>query len=237
MWIKICGITSLEDAKLAVSAGADAVGFVFAESPRRMTPQAAGEITRELPPSIEKIGVFVGAGLEEIAAACQIAGLSGAQLHEGSPAVRMLNHVPDMRGRLKTSFPQLRVVETIRYDGNAASFALQLRALDTPPAAGDIRAVLVDTRIAGKQGGTGIPFDWGAAQDTFLRHSAYLRLIVAGGLRPENVWQAIEILRPWGVDVSSGVESLPGRKDHHRVTEFIRAARAAEMEFSEVARN
>ncbi len=94
-------------------------------------------------------------------------------------------------------------------------------------------AVLVDTRVGEKVGGTGIPFDWGAARAAFRQHAANLRLITAGGLHPENVRQAIHTMQPWGVDVSSGVESVPGRKDHQRVKQFIRAARAAAVEFTE----
>jgi phosphoribosylanthranilate isomerase len=232
MWIKICGITTLEDAQLAIGAGADAVGFVFAPSPRRITPEAVRAITRELVPSVEKIGVFVDASAEEIIVACETAGLSGVQLHSEDSVDR----APHLRLRLKKFSSRLRVIEVVHYDGNAANFADQLRAQNAQPEThDDLHAILVDTRLAGKLGGTGIPFDWRATQDSFLQQAAHLRLIAAGGLRLENVRQAIQTLRPWGVDVSSGVESVPGRKDHHRVTEFIRAARAAAMEFAESA--
>lgn len=228
MWIKICGITSLEDAQLAVLAGADAIGFVFAASPRRITPRAVREITKELPSSIEKIGVFVDAPTDEIIAACETARLTGVQLHGESSADQAAN----LRVQLKET--RLRVVEVVHYAGDSTVFALRLRALSSQPAADpDRSAVLVDAQMAGKLGGTGVPFDWRAAQDSFLQHSAPLRLIVAGGLHPKNVRHAIQMLRPWGVDVSSGVEAAPGRKDHALVTEFIRAARAAAMEFSE----
>jgi phosphoribosylanthranilate isomerase len=233
MWIKICGITSLEDAKVAVHAGADAVGFVFASSPRQMTPRAVREITKALPSSIEKIGVFVDASAEEIIIACETAGLSGVQLQGEYSDDQVMNLV----ARLKKNCGQLRVVRVVHYDGDARGFALQLRSRTARPVtADDDRAVvLVDTRITGKLGGTGIPFDWHAAQDSFRHQSAYLRMIAAGGLRPENVREAIQTLRPWGVDVSSGVESVPGRKDHRRVMEFIRAARASATEFAEAA--
>ena len=228
MWIKICGITQLEDAQLAVHAGADAIGFVFAESPRRMTPEAVREITKELPSSVEKIGVFVKAQTEEIIAACKIAGLSGVQLHGESFAGHAPNLASHLRAQLKNHSGKLRVIEVVRYDGNSTSFALQLRALGAQQAAGDdLHAVLVDTQMAGKQGGTGVPFDWLSARDSFLQEASHLRLIAAGGLRPENVRQVIQTLHPWGVDVSSGVESSAGKKDHQRVAEFIRAARQA----------
>ncbi|MGO8719200.1 MAG: phosphoribosylanthranilate isomerase [Acidobacteriaceae bacterium] len=232
MWIKICGITSLEDAQFAIRAGADAVGFVFASSPRRITPEAVRAITKELSSSVERIGVFVDAAAEEIIAACETAGLSGVQLHDECSVDR----ASDLRVRLKKFSPRLRVVQVVHYDGDLTNFADQLRALNAQPGThDDLRAILVDTRLSGKLGGTGIPFDWRAAQDSFLQQAAHLRLIAAGGLRPENVRLAIQTLRPWGVDVSSGVEIVPGRKDHQRVTEFIRAARAAAMEFAESA--
>ena len=229
MWIKICGITSLEDAQLAVLAGADAIGFILAPSPRRITPQAIRKITKELPSSIEKIGVFVDAPIEEILVVCETAGLTGVQLHGESSA----DDAANLRARLKKH--RMRVVEVVHYPGDSTVFDRHLRALCSQTAADpDRSAVLVDTAIIGKLGGTGVPFDWRSAQGSFLQHSAPLRLIAAGGLHPKNVRQAIQMLRPWGVDVSSGVEAAPGRKDHARLTEFIRAARAAAMEFSEI---
>jgi phosphoribosylanthranilate isomerase len=232
MWIKICGITSLEDAKVAVHAGADAVGFVFASSPRQMTPQAAREIAKELPSSVEKIGVFVDASAEEIIIAFETARLSGVQLQGEYSDDQVMNLV----ARLKKNCGQLRVVRVVHYGGDSAGFAHQLRLLTARPVTDDNRAVvLVDTRIAGKLGGTGIPFDWRAAQKVLEQQPAHLQLIAAGGLQPDNVREAIQTLRPWGVDVSSGVESIPGRKDHRRVMEFIRAARSSATEFAEAA--
>ena len=228
IWIKICGITSLEDAQLAVLAGADAVGFVFAASPRRVTAQAVRQITRELPSSIEKIGVFVDAPMDEILAASETAGLTGVQLHGESSA----DHAVNLRPRLEKNC--MRMVQVVHYAGDSTLFARRLRVLSSQPRSdSDRSAVLVDTRLADKIGGTGVPFDWRAAQAGFLQHSASLHLIVAGGLHPKNVRHAIQTLRPWGVDVSSGVESAPGRKDHAGVTEFIRAARAAAMDLYE----
>ncbi|MES2222452.1 MAG: phosphoribosylanthranilate isomerase [Acidobacteriota bacterium] len=230
MWIKICGITSLEDARAAVDAEADAVGFVFAASPRRITPEAGREITRALPFNLEKIGVFVGSSLDEIAATFETAGLTGVQLHgEYSP-----DHLLQLRARMKKKFLPVRVVYVVPYDRDAAIFASHLQSLaGLPDNEQGPSVILVDTRIPGKAGGTGIPFDWAAAQGAFHKHAANLRLIAAGGLHPENVRQAIKTMRPWGVDVSSGVESAPGRKDHRRVQQFIRVSRAAAVEFAE----
>jgi phosphoribosylanthranilate isomerase len=230
MWIKICGITSLEDAKLAVDAEADAVGFVFAASPRRVTPQMVREITHALPSSVEKIGVFVDALADEIADTCETAGLTGVQLHGAYSS----SHVSHVQMRLKETSNPVRVVQVVHYEGDAASFARRLQSLTARTTTdADETIVLVDTGIVGKLGGTGIPFDWAAAQNVFLRHAGSVRLIAAGGLHPGNVRQAIQTMRPWGVDVSSGVESVPGRKDHQRVREFIRASRAAAIEFAE----
>ena len=230
MWIKICGITSLEDAKVAVHAGADAVGFVFAASPRRVTPEGVRGITKELPSSVQKIGVFVDASADDIVATCETARLTGVQLHgEYSPA-----HLTQVRMRIKENVLPVLIVHVVPYDGDSARFARQLQSLAAlPVTADDPIVVLVDTRVGDKVGGTGIPFDWAAAQDVFLRHAGSIRLIAAGGLDPENVRQAIQTMRPWGVDVSSGVESIPGRKDHQRVKQFIRASRTAALEFAE----
>ncbi|MHB1744256.1 MAG: phosphoribosylanthranilate isomerase [Acidobacteriaceae bacterium] len=230
MWIKICGTTSLEDAKVAVDAGADAVGFVFAASPRRVTPEIVREITRALPANVEKIGVFVDASADEIVATVEAAGLSGVQLHREYSAAEVSN----LRARLKRFAGTPRIVRVAPYDGDSAGFARQLQSLAALPVADDDpTVVLVDTRVGDKVGGTGISFDWDAAQNAFHQHAASLRLIAAGGLQPETVRQAIQTMRPWGVDVCSGVESIPGRKDHPRVKQFIRASRAAAVEFEE----
>ncbi len=227
MWIKICGISSIEDAETAIAAGADAIGFVFAESPRRITREAAREIIRRLPQSVEKIGVFVDAAPEEVVATYEIAGLTGLQLHGSARA--------DSRGfpaGVGEHHTYPRVLSVVRYSGDPEGFDLELRKLHESRSGGDrSSAVLVDTCVAGKQGGTGRAFDWRSARESFLRDALHLRLIAAGGLCRENVREAIQTLRPWGVDVSSGVESSPGRKDASRVAEFIRIAREAEVEF------
>jgi phosphoribosylanthranilate isomerase len=230
MWIKICGITSLEDARAAVDAETDAVGFVFASSPRRVTPETVREITRALPSDVEKIGVFVDASADEIVATVEIAGLTGVQLHgEYSPS-----DLSKLRMRMMENLHTARVVQVVSYDGDSAGFARRLQSLAAlPNTDDDPGVVLVDTRVGDKVGGTGIPFDWSAAQDVFHQCAANLRLIAAGGLRPENVRLAVQTMQPWGVDVSSGVERAPGRKDHQRVKQFIRVSRAAAVEFAE----
>jgi phosphoribosylanthranilate isomerase len=229
MWIKICGIARLQDAEAAIAAGADAIGFVFAESPRRVTPKAAREIGRSLPGSVEKIGVFVEENPELIARTVEAAGLTGVQIHGTRFEPEHLQTAVD------PSAARLRVVRATRYSGDPVEFARQLD--DLGPIAnldGDVTsgAILVDTCVSGRQGGTGIAFDWNSAGESFRRAASHLRLIAAGGLRPENVGEAIRTLQPWGVDVSTGVESSPGRKDAARVKEFIRAARQAASELS-----
>ena len=212
LWVKICGNTSLADAQLAVDAGADAVGFVFAASPRRVTPAKVAEIAPHLPSRIEKIGVFVDTALDEILETVRFAGLSGLQLHAEYGA-----DVPaELRRSLGADFRILRVVHFGPNAAEQAAAALRDAHVD---------AVLVDSRTATAVGGTGIAFDWQQARDTVFGHAG--RLVMAGGLTPENVAEAIATLYPWGVDVVSGVEAAPGRKDPAKVREFVANARAA----------
>jgi phosphoribosylanthranilate isomerase len=221
MWIKICGNTNLEDAQLAVESGADAVGFVFAPSPRRVSVAEVSGITPDLPKAIEKIGVFVDASFEEIVQSVTESGLTGVQLH--------ISTDPKLASKLREHFgPSLRILEVVHY---AQDLESQLNTLRSENA---IDAVLIDSRTATAVGGTGIRFDWQAASGSFL-HSR-LRLIAAGGLKPENVAEAVHTLQPWGVDVSSGVESAPGRKDPARVKAFVAAAKAAAEEIAAAPR-
>jgi phosphoribosylanthranilate isomerase len=222
MWIKVCGNTSLEDAQLAVDAGADAVGFVFAESPRRVTREQVKELTPHLPKSIEKYGVFVDPGFEEVVEIVVECGLTGVQLHSTSDTglgLRLREHFAKIPAR-----GRLGILRVLHY---ASDFDAQLEELRQDHA---VDAVLIDSRTAKAIGGTGVAFDWRAAQSSFLRSAPHLRLIVAGGLRPENVADAIYTLQPWGVDVASGVEASPGRKDPARVRAFADAVRKAAAE-------
>jgi phosphoribosylanthranilate isomerase len=219
IWIKICGNTSLGDARLAAENGADAVGFVFAPSPRRVTAEQVAEIVPGLPTAIEKIGVFVDAGFEEIEAAVQACGLTGVQLHSDTGA--------EIPARLKARFgPALRVLRVVHFGVDAAAQA-EVVACDA-----SVDAVLVDSRTATAVGGTGVAYDWDAARWTF-HHAGGWKLVAAGGLTPANVGEAIATLRPWGVDVVSGVEAEPGRKDAAKVRAFIANARAAHREQSQ----
>jgi phosphoribosylanthranilate isomerase len=220
MWIKICGNTTVEDAKLAADCGADAVGFIFAPSPRRVTRAEVNAITPHLPAKLEKYGVFVDAEFDEIVTTVLECGLTGVQLHstpDAGLAQRLREHFSGMpqRGRLG-------ILRVIHYSVELES---QLEKIRQDLA---VDAVLIDSRTATQVGGTGISYDWRSAQGSFLRSAPHLRLIAAGGLRPENVADAIATLQPWGVDVASGVEMEPRRKDAARVRAFFAAVRASE---------
>jgi phosphoribosylanthranilate isomerase len=220
MFIKICANTNLEDARLAAQRGADAVGFVFAPSPRRVNVEEAAAITAQLPESMKKIGVFSTLDLDEIATTVQQAHLDGVQLHGGfaEPLVRWLR---------QHFGQQLQIIQTNSWrvgSQNASAFASELKALSAVP---QIDSVLIDSRTMVADGGTGVVFDWEAARDA-VRELGDKPLIVAGGLHAGNVSAAIAMLKPWGVDVASGVESAPGRKDPERLRQFIAAAREAE---------
>jgi phosphoribosylanthranilate isomerase len=221
MWIKICGNTNLEDAQFAAEAGADAVGFVFAKSPRRVTAAQVGAITPHLPAALEKYGVFVDADFEEISRTVSDSGLTGVQLHSTQD--------PSLPTRLRERFgPALKILRVIHYGQDLGT---QLEAVHHDPVAD---GVLIDSRTATAVGGTGVTFDWQAARRNFA--ASHLRLIAAGGLSPENVAEAIHTLQPWGVDVVSGVEKSPGKKDSVRVKAFISAAKAAAVEITTSSR-
>jgi phosphoribosylanthranilate isomerase len=222
MWIKVCANTSLDDAKLVVELGADALGFVFAPSVRQVTAQEVALITPHLPEYIERVGVFPALEAEAIAAAAQQAGLNAVQLHGGvsHELLRQLSRI--LNGEIK-------IIQTVHWqvdggDAAAASVAEHLKAI---AAEGITDRVLIDSKVGAVLGGTGTSFDWSAARATFDQSAAGLKLIVAGGLKAENVGEAIRRLNPWGVDVASGVEAKPGRKSPERVAAFIRAAREA----------
>lgn len=219
MWVKICANTNLEDARLAANAGADAVGFVFAVSVRRMTPAQVRAITPHLPTSVGKYGVFADSGLHEIVTTIEECGLTGVQLHSSND--------PDLPRKLRERFPtspglaRLDILKVIHYSSDLQA---QLREAQSDTA---LDGVLVDSRTATLLGGTGRRFDWQAAGSSFAGVASSLHVIAAGGLSPENVGEAIAMLRPWGVDVATGVEALPGKKDPAKVRAFVENARIA----------
>ena len=218
IWIKICGNTSLADARMAVEAGADAVGFVFAPSPRNVTVSEVAAINTHLSATVEKIGVFVDAPTEEIYSTVRACGLTGVQLHfEAGATVPVKLH--------ERLGPQLRILRVVHFEAEAAELiATKLAEHAANP---HVDGVLVDSRTATAVGGTGLRFDWAEARRTVFSDTEKLKLIAAGGLSPTNVKKAITTLRPWGVDVVSGVEAAPGRKDAKKVQEFVKRARGA----------
>ena len=219
IWVKVCCNTTLEDATLAASLGADALGFVFAPSKRHVTPAQVATITAHLPANIERVGVFHSANPEYIAHTAATAGLTTAQLHGALSE--------DLPEALRELAPSLRLIQTLHWDlaqpDTAASLAAQLTRI---AALGAVDRVLIDSKLGATIGGTGIPFDWASARDLFASAPGSLQLIVAGGLSPLNVARAVAQLAPWGVDVCSGVEKSPTRKDYEAMKNFIQAAKS-----------
>jgi phosphoribosylanthranilate isomerase len=210
-WIKICGTTCLEDALSSIAAGADALGFIFASSKRQVTPEQAQQIIRELPVKVEKIGVFMGSAPEEIADIAGQVALTGIQLHgEESPAEVNSCLAPGRRATLR------KIKMIMVRDGFT-------NGIDTGATDGLVDAWLLDSGA-----GSGKTFDWQAARAQLGSRQG--RFIVAGGLTPENVGEAIRTFKPWGVDVVSGVESAPGRKDPEKLKAFVAAVRRAEQQ-------
>ena len=217
-WIKICGTTNLADAQLAIDAGANAVGFIFAKSRRHIEPQAARAITDALPEHIEKVGVFVDERPERVREIVAQAGLTGVDLHgEEDEGTRNLLHSAPVEGRRIRIFKTLHMLEP-----------KEMEFAHTRILAGLYDALLLDSGSHEQRGGTGKTFDWDATEKLIRLISVTARVIFAGGLNPQNVGQAITRFKPWGVDVVSGVEAEPGRKDPDKVRAFITAVRAAE---------
>jgi phosphoribosylanthranilate isomerase len=220
MWIKICANTNLEDALLAASLGADALGFVFAPSKRRVTPAEVAAITSELPPTVERVGVFHSLDADEIASVVEEAGLTAAQLHGGVD----LNLATKLHQRLGGRIKLIQTVHWIVEPGTSSADSVrhQLHQIAAHPG---LQHVLIDTKVGNATGGTGVTFPWSEARAVLAEFAPHLNIIIAGGLRPENVAAAIHELRPWGVDVASGVELQPRQKDPARLADFIRIAR------------
>jgi phosphoribosylanthranilate isomerase len=225
MWIKICANTNLEDAQLAAQLGADAVGFVFAPSKRQVTPEQVAKITRHLPLHVERIGVFPALPAEAIAQQAHQAGLTAVQLHGGVNLALLQRLHQLFDGKVK-------IIQTVHWqiDAERPSIATvdtigqQLKEIAQQDIA---HRVLIDSKIGNATGGTGTPFDWSAARAVLTSAGERINLIVAGGLSPDNVTEAIHRLNPWGVDVASGVEASPGRKSPEKLAAFIKAAREA----------
>ena len=245
MWVKICGTTDLADAQLAVAAGADALGFIFAPSKRRISVEQAAAITAELPPRIERVGVFAEASAEEIADTVTGAALTAVQLHRP--------HDPEQTRELCDLLgPEVKLIQVVGVpaasdampaSASASSVTARLidemrRALNDPL----LWAVLLDSVKDGNSGGLGIAFPWLhtrqvidqalpspvlSTEEPFAQNQARTpRIVLAGGLHAGNVAEAIRLLDPWGVDCVSGVEAAPGQKDPGRLASFLHAARS-----------
>lgn len=198
--VKVCGTTRLKDALLAVECGADAIGFIFyKKSPRYVTPTEAKEIGSQLPPFVHRVGVFVNETADKINRIVVRCGLDAVQLHGDEP--------PAFCKKIKC-----RVIKAVRVKDAASLKAMSRYAVD---------GFLLDTYKADQWGGTGKVFDW----DLALRAKKYGPVILAGGLNARNVKAAIQKVKPFAVDVSSGVEQSPGKKDPKKVKAFLKAVR------------
>jgi len=233
----------LEDALTAVEAGADAVGFVFYEkSPRNITVEAAREIVEKLPESVEKIGVFVNGDSVEPWKIVLEAGLTGWQTYATAPGGTLgsqntgvdLNLLPKLT-RFLPSLPMNLFGES---EEQIRSLASSFATWAKPPEGFDLLGRLMNTIVLDsgglrKPGGTGKAFDWDKAVPVAegMRRGG-VKLVVAGGLNPQNVGEAMKILQPWGVDVVSGVEAKPGKKDPEKVRAFVRVVREMDRKTS-----
>lgn len=207
-WIKICGTTDERDADIAIRAGANALGFIMTKSLRQVSDTAAYAIGTIVPKTVETIGVFVNEDLETLVQTTRFCKFTGVQLHGDEDA----DYIRKLRGLL----PGVKILKamTIPVLQNGTSLRPD--------------AWLIDSGSAAQRGGTGKIFNWRDAQKQVNQLKE--PVIVAGGLNPQNVREALEILQPWGVDVVSGVESYPGRKHAGAVTQFIDAVRRFDWE-------
>ena len=207
MRVKICGITNLNDARAAVAFGADALGFILApESPRCISPEAVSAIIKQLPPFVTCVGVITAGDEEAIHHSIHGIGLHLIQFHGDFPEKTLRRF-------------SYRAIQVVRVKDERS-----LQQLSTLP----VRAHLLDSYHEKMAGGSGITFNWQIARKAALRGN----IILAGGLKPENVQEAILQVRPYGVDVSSGVEAEKGKKDHMKLKRFIAAAKRMEAEFA-----
>jgi phosphoribosylanthranilate isomerase len=211
-WIKFCATTSIEDATASIEAGADALGFVFAPSKRRVTPEQAQAITAKVPAHIERIGVFNNESAARIRAIVSEVGLTAVQLHgEETP-----EYMSGLFARWPRT-PRIGIVKTVLVDKD---FTERLAEVCNQRECAD--CILFDSGA-----GSGLPFDWEKVKTALQGFRG--RFIIAGGLNPENVGDAVKKFSPWGVDVVTGVEKEPGRKDPEKLKAFVAAVRKAEQ--------
>jgi len=203
MRIKICGITNLDDARLCVDAGVDALGFIFVEgTPRYVTPDAVARIVAALPPFVTPVGVFWDHAPGHVKAVAEQCGLGALQFHGDEPPEDLQDH-------------HLPVIKTLKVTGTADLARM---------AAYRVAAFLLDSPARWSDGETRPPIPWDVAAEAARRHP----ILLSAGLTPANVAGAVRRVRPYGVDVNSGVETRPGRKDERRVRRFVAAVRAVE---------
>lgn len=203
--LKVCGLTTIEDALMAVEAGADAVGFIMVKNSKRyVNPKNVRKITLKLPPFVSKVGVFVNKNIGEILEILSYAHLDFAQLH-GDEAPKECEYIGAER-----------VIKVFRLKGVDEVEKIE-------PYVGKVRAILLDTYSNKSYGGTGKTFNWEIAKA--VKEKFDIPLILSGGLNPENVENAVREVNPYAVDVSSGVEEKPGKKDRKRVFQFVKAAK------------
>jgi phosphoribosylanthranilate isomerase len=211
-WIKFCATTSIEDAAASMEAGADALGFVFAPSKRRVTPEQAQAIVARVPAGIERIGVFHNESAARIRSIVDEVGLTAVQLHGDETP----EYMTDLFARWPRT-PRIGIVKTVLVDKN---FSEKLAVLCGKRECAD--CILFDSGA-----GSGKTFDWENLKTALREYSG--RFIIAGGLNPENVGEAVKKFSPWGVDVVTGVEREPGRKDPEKLKAFVAAVRKAEQ--------
>lgn len=208
--IKICGVTTAEDIHLCAAAGADAVGINFHPgSPRFVDPKRAAPLIRAIPPLVSSVGVFVNQPMRQMSAIAYQLGLRSVQHHGEQSEIAdpfPFAFVPAFQVKDASSLAAIR------------SYLEKCAQAGVPPS-----AILVDAHVEGRHGGTGRLAPW----ELLARFDTGIPMILAGGLTPENVAEAIRVVRPWAVDVASGVESVPGRKDPDKVRRFVANARDA----------
>ncbi len=218
-WIKFCATTNLLDALACIEAGADALGFIFAPSTRRVDVATAAEIIAALPSEVEKIGIVVNETPAHVAELVQQTGLTGVQLHGDEEAAQ----IPDFRAALgnRRITKTLQARELLRAGYGPMLLEEFLEQVET------LDSILLDSGSPKERGGTGKAFDWQAALPVVAEIRAQIPVVIAGGLTPENVGKAIRLFEPWGVDVVSGVEREVGKKDEAKLRAFVASARAA----------
>ncbi|MFB0521740.1 MAG: phosphoribosylanthranilate isomerase [Desulfatiglandales bacterium] len=203
--VKVCGITNYQDASMAIELGADALGFIFASSPRQITPEKARDIIYAIPPFVQTVGVFVDEDPGKIRRTIHLCGLDLVQLHG--------DESPDLCRELMPC-----AIKALRLKDESSLSAIK-------PYRGRVRAILLDTYMQGKRGGTGRTFDW----DLAIKAKEFgIPTILSGGLNPDTISEAISLVKPFGVDVNSGIEESPGKKSPNLMGELMEIIRKME---------